>query len=159
MKSKWFNKKFFIFLFLLVFFIFLFFIFKTGDKSDNSNLAVAQIKIKDQIIEVEIADTPQQHYLGLSYRLELPENFGMLFIFSDKQPRTFVMRNMNFNLDIVFIEENEIVYICHDLSSNTKEEKFYCQSDSPVDKVLEIQGGFCEKNKVEVGDKIYFIEQ
>lgn len=158
MKSKWFNRKFFMFLFLLVFFIFLFFIFKTGDKSDNSNLAVAQIKIKDQIIEAEIADTSRQHYLGLSYRSGLSENAGMLFIFSDKQPRTFVMRNMNFNLDIVFIEENEIVYICRNLSPNTKEEKFYCQSDLLADKVLEIRGGFCEKNKVEVGDKIYFLE-
>jgi len=158
MKLSWLNKKFFIFSFLFIFLIFLIFIFKVGDKSTNVNLATKQIKIKDKIIDVEIADTTRQQYLGLSYREELPEKMGLLFVFLDKQPRTFIMRNMKFALDIVFIEENTIVYICPNLPPNTKEEEFYCQSDLLVDKVLEVNAGFCEENEIEIGDVIYFLK-
>ena len=81
----------------------------------------------------------------------------MLFLFPDKDIRSFIMRDMNFSLDLVFIDENEIVDIYKNLSFDEKDREVLYKSSRPVDKVLEVNGNFCDKNKIEVGDLITFI--
>jgi len=56
-------------------------------------------------------------------------------------------------LDIIWISGNEIVYIAKDVSPNYQETII---SQTSADKVLELNGGTCEKFNFKIGDKIEF---
>ena len=52
---------------------------------------------------VELALTPQEQAQGLSGRAELPPGAGMLFVYDTEGRRSFWMPDMNFPLDMVWI--------------------------------------------------------
>lgn len=112
------------------------------------------VRINNKEIKVEIADTPELRYKGLSNRDYLCEDCGMLFIFNDKNERIFVMREMKFNLDIIWIEDGVIVGIEKDLPKEGLNPLKFYSSKKAVDRVLEVKANFCEKNNIKVGDKI-----
>jgi uncharacterized membrane protein (UPF0127 family) len=131
----------------------LFYIVKTNQISD---LDYTKIIIDDKIVNVEIADTAEKHYQGLSNRKNLCDDCGMLFIFPDKKDRIFVMRNMNFPLDIIWIDDDKIVKIDKNLPPEDENPVNNYSSDAPVDYVLEVNEGFADKNNIKAGDKIIF---
>lgn len=103
-------------------------------------------------IEIEIADTSEKKYLGLSNRDYLCSDCGMIFVFHDKDEREFVMREMEFNLDIIWISDGRIVKIDKDLpAEGEKYEKIY-SSVTKVDMVLELNAGYCDGHGIKVGD-------
>src|SRR3989344_8044864 len=85
----------------------------TTTQDSDQKYEVRTLSIGGKVtIKVEVADTPEKTTLGLSYRESLPENFGMLFIFSEPHIPTFWMKEMNFPLDMIWIrEDNTIVDI------------------------------------------------
>lgn len=110
--------------------------------------------IGDQKISVEVVQTPWQQYRGLSFRKSLrPEN-GMLFLFPDKQVRNFVMREMNFPLDIIFIKDNKIQSIAANLEPEGALPQKVYSSSGPVDAVLELNGGYCARHNIKIGDRV-----
>ncbi|MCX6796303.1 MAG: DUF192 domain-containing protein, partial [Candidatus Falkowbacteria bacterium] len=95
---------------------------------------------------------------GLSYQKTLGENGGMLFIFPDYQVRSFWMKDMNFPLDIIWIKDDKIVKISANLAPEGNQPKNIYSSDEPVNYVLEVNAGFCGKNKIKIGEQIqYFL--
>ena len=52
---------------------------------------------------VDVADTPEKRFQGLSGRPVLEEGTGLLFIFSEERKHTFWMKDMRFPLDMVWI--------------------------------------------------------
>lgn len=112
--------------------------------------------INNEKINIEIADTPESRYQGLSGRKELCDNCGMLFIFPDKQIRTFVMRDMNFPLDMIWINDNKVVKINKNTIPESSNPVMRYSSDVPVNYVLEVNGGFCDKNEIKVRDGVEF---
>lgn len=112
---------------------------------------------QDKKINVELADTIEKQWLGLSNRESLDKENGMLFIFPNKQERTFVMRNMRFPLDIIWIEEAKVLSCSENLPPEGSEYKEKYSSKLPVNYVLEVNAGFCEENGVKVGDRVDFI--
>ena len=88
-------------------------------------------------------------------RTSLDENSGMLFIYADEKPRTYWMKNTLIPLDMIFINsEKEIVAISENTKTNQIEETY--SSIKPAQYVLEVNGGWCGKNGVEVGDVVSF---
>jgi uncharacterized membrane protein (UPF0127 family)/phosphatidylglycerophosphate synthase len=57
-------------------------------------------------IEVEIMDTAEKRALGLMYRQKINESEGMLFILDRVQIPKFWMKNVQFSIDMIFIDEN-----------------------------------------------------
>ncbi len=153
-----FKIKIFIFLLLCLFVFLLFYFFRSRpvDKTEFQESLLTKIKISNIEIEVEPVISDHKQYLGLSNRESISDNFGMLFLFPDKRARSFVMRDMNFTLDIVFINENEIVGIYKNLPFDQKNQEKIYNSPMPVDKVLELKGGFCDLHKISVGDFLSF---
>lgn len=86
---------------------------KTAIRFDkNRTEKPSLVKIKDKKFEVEVVDTEKDRQRGLMYRESLAENKGMLFIFDKPAPYDFWMPNVNFPLDIVWIDEGfEVVDI------------------------------------------------
>jgi uncharacterized membrane protein (UPF0127 family) len=60
-------------------------------------------------ITCEVADTSYERAEGLQHRDSLPVDRGMLFVYDEPDEKSFIMRNMNFPLDIIFIAENGTV--------------------------------------------------
>ena len=80
------------------------------------------------------------------------ENF---FIFADTDYRTFWMKDMQFNIDMIFINDNKIV----DIAGNMPKPKPWdwpatYESKSPADMVLEVTAGLSDKYDWQVVDQI-----
>ncbi len=121
-------------------------------RSKNKNI----VEINGKEIKVEVANTPELRYNGLSNRESLRADYGMLFIFGDKRERTFVMRNMNFPLDIIWINGNEVIGISKNLPPEGARYKNFYKSPAPVDYVLEVNAGFTGRNNIQIGNNVNF---
>lgn len=108
-------------------------------------------------INVEIADTKEKRSRGLGGRQSLATDSGMLFIFEGLDRRQFWMKNVSFPLDLIWIAKDKIVDITKSIppqmEAEDKDLTIY-QSNEPVDKVLEVNGGFAGANNIRVGDPI-----
>ncbi|MCK5510280.1 DUF192 domain-containing protein [Candidatus Parcubacteria bacterium] len=134
---------------------FIIFLFYTKEKQEQHQSIAPAVEINDIIIPVELADTPEKHIQGLSDKKELIG--GMLFLFDNKKVRNFWMKNMNFPIDIIWIDNGKIVNISENLQpEGERPEKTY-SSIYPVNYVLEVNAGFCEENNILIGDKIKII--
>ncbi len=114
----------------------------------------ATLTINQQVIKIEIASDLQHQYKGLSKRESLCDDCGMLFVWPQKDIREFVMRDMNFPLDILFISDGKILNIEKNLKPQDSNQLTIYRSLHPADMVLEINGGYSEKNNIQVGDRV-----
>ena len=64
-------------------------------------------------VTAAIADTPELRYLGLSDTADLPADRGMLFVYDAVDDRTFVMREMDFGIDIVYADSDGVITEIH----------------------------------------------
>lgn len=112
-----------------------------------------KVKIAKTLVNVEIADKPDLWYKGLSNHNPICSKCGMLFIFPDKAERTFVMREMRFPLDIIWIDEDKVVKIDKNLPPEGSFPENNYASLAPVNYVLEVNAGLTEKENIKVGDK------
>ena len=111
------------------------------------------IHLNNQELTVEIADDPKEQSQGLSYRQSLSTNKGMLFVFPQPAMPSFWMKNMNFSLDIIWInEDNIIVEITKNISPDTFPKTF--SPPSPIKYVLEVNSGWSNRNNIKINDKI-----
>jgi len=108
--------------------------------------------INNQQIPIEIMDTPQSKSVGMMGRDSMQK--GMLFPFGQVGEQSFHMKNCLIPLDIIFITGNKITDIaenCPPCMDNN------CESYSSTgDKVLELPGGFCDKNTIVRGNEVAF---
>lgn len=139
----------------LVLFLIIISVLGVMNSGEKPNL-LKRIKINDKIITVELVLDPYSQYLGLSDRASLCDNCGMLFIFSEKQKAEFVMRDMNFPLDLLFIVNNRIVEINRNLMPEGKQPINNYQSFEPINMALELPGGYCQQNNIQIGDQVDF---
>ncbi len=80
------------------------------------------LTIGEETIRVELAVTEEERARGLMYREELPEDAGMLFVFSSPAQRHFYMKNTPLPLDIGYFTPDGIlqeVYPLHPFDENT----------------------------------------
>ncbi|MCF7860324.1 DUF192 domain-containing protein [Patescibacteria group bacterium] len=106
--------------------------------------------------QADVADTSSKQYQGLSGRKWLAKNEAMLFLFPQASDRTFVMRRMNFPLDIVFIRDHKIINLYHDLLPEGDYPRSTYHSGLPADAVLEIPAGASRDCRLGVGVEIYW---
>lgn len=79
--------------------------------SQNTLLKHSTLTINNKTISVEIADTENARSLGLSGRKSLGSDQGMLFIWDKEVYPIFWMKDMNFSLDLIWINAVKIVAI------------------------------------------------
>ena len=89
-----------------LFFLFLFLLFILGCSEETNNILTIVTEEKEINVTVEIADSYEEHKVGLSNRELLDENTGMLFIFSYPKTLSFWMKDTFIPLDIMYIDEN-----------------------------------------------------
>ena len=116
----------------------------------NTGLPERVISIGKAVLQVELAQTPEERAIGLSHRYSLPEGYGMLFIFENEGSHSFWMKDTHFPIDIIWINtEKEVVYIEHSVTPETFPQSF--TSPIPALYVLEIPAKYT-KNRIMIGD-------
>lgn len=109
-----------------------------------------------QMIKVELADTPEERQIGLMHRKDLAEDEGMLFVFEQAQPRSFWMKNTLIPLDILYLDANAVVIDIQTMVPCPEDEE-QCPtypSAAPAKYALEINAGDAEYLGLEVGDTL-----
>ncbi len=121
-----------------------------------------KIKIENTEINIELANTNETRSRGLGNRTKLDEKSGMLFVFSKGSKPTFWMKDTKIALDIIWIKDKKIVKI----DKNVQPEPNVLDVDlkkypapSEVDYVLEVNGGFTDKNSIKAGQSLSGLEQ
>jgi uncharacterized membrane protein (UPF0127 family) len=138
------------------FFIIVIFLLSGCMRKENNLEKNKIVKINGHEIMVEIANTPKLQYQGLSGRKNLCADCGMFFVFKERSEKTFVMRDMNFPLDIIFIDGVQIVKIYKNLKPEGESLKNFYPSGQPVDYVLEVSGGYADAYGIKEGNIIKF---
>jgi len=83
----------------------------TNTNTTKTTLA-PYVKIKDSVIHVDLAITPDEQSKGLSIKNKLNDSDGMLFPFDTPGDYSFWMKDMKFPIDIIWIDSNyKIVHI------------------------------------------------
>ena len=137
--------KFFYLVLCAIFSAFIVFIF-TFLQEDTKILKVNNVSIKS-----EIAVTPSERKLGLSHRKLLKKGRGLLFIFEEEGYHSFWMKDMNFSIDILWIDaKKKIVHIEHSISPKSFPKSFSSKTKSQY--VLEIPARYSSENNIKVGD-------
>ena len=80
-----------------------------SDLSDVGGYKTTIIEINDEHVHVDIADTQQKRTLGLGNRPAQFSERGMLFIFERPASHGIWMKNMNYALDIIWLDETKNV--------------------------------------------------
>ena len=118
------------------------------------------LQIKDTTIKVEIADDQKSQLNGLSNRNYLDSNSGMLFIFDREDFYGIWMKEMNFPIDIAWINKDKvIIHIERNVLPETFPNIFKPDSSSDSNKalyVLEVNANFFEANNINLGDLVIF---
>ncbi|HYE23391.1 MAG TPA: DUF192 domain-containing protein [Candidatus Paceibacterota bacterium] len=105
-------------------------------------------------IKFEIADTFEKRQQGLSGRTEIPDDYGMLFVFEATDMHGFWMKDMHISIDIIWLSDTgEILGIEHGVSPDTYPNVFY--PPQPVSRVLETRAGYARERGWDVGAVIY----
>gem|GEM_PF-1134618 len=114
------------------------------------------VTIGDIIIPVEIADTQETLEKGLSGRFHLPKKQGMLFIFPTPDTYAFWMPNMNFPIDLIWINEEGLVVGFEQSMQPEKDLKHphYYKAPVPIQYVVEVNAGFVKKYGIAVGQEV-----
>ncbi len=107
-----------------------------------------------QTLDVEFAETDYEVQTGLMYRNSMGDNQSMLFIFPDVALHSFYMKNTEFPLDILFIDENQKIASFQKNAQPLNESSL--SSKVPIKYVLEINAGLSDKWNLAEGDSISF---
>ena len=134
-------------------------IFVNKIQNQKVNLsAKKEIKVGSINVAIEVADTNEERKRGLSGRKSLGENEGMLFVFEKENVfPSFWMKDMIIPIDIVWINDGVVVKIHKNVQSQPGKkdsELTLYRPDAPIDYVLEVKGGFSDKNGLKVEDRI-----
>jgi hypothetical protein len=139
-----------------IFSVFLLAAFSAGAASCRAQprVVVATQSGKEIAVAVEVAGTPAKRELGLQFRRQLDEDRGMIFLFPSERELSFWMKNTPISLDIIFINaERKIVGI---LPRAVPFSTDSLSVQAPSQFVLEVNGGYSQRNGVSVGDSVRF---
>ncbi|QLH83365.1 DUF192 domain-containing protein [Halosimplex pelagicum] len=103
-------------------------------------------------VEARVADTRPKRIVGLSNTSELATGEGMLFVHDAEEEHGYVMREMAFPLDIVFVGADERVTTIH--HAGVPEGSPETTYSGRGKWVLEVPRGWANRTGVEVGDRI-----
>jgi uncharacterized membrane protein (UPF0127 family) len=102
------------------------------------------------VIQAEVAQTPQEHSIGLMFRKSMGTNEGMLFEFEEPSQQCFWMKNTLLPLSVAFIADDGNVVNIEDMKPQTLDS--HC-SYQPVRFVLEMNDGWFAKRGIKPGTK------
>ena len=125
---------------------------------DNTPLQQKRILIGSTTYTVSVADTEARREQGLSGTKTLLPHTGMLFVFENPGKYGFWMKEMQYPIDIVWVNVNDqgvgsIVYIEQNVQPETYPKTF--TNVNIANAVIEVTAGEMAKQNIKVGDIVY----
>jgi uncharacterized membrane protein (UPF0127 family) len=108
-------------------------------------------------VPVEIVSTEEKMTRGLSGRPSLVPGQGMLFAFTGEDTYGIWMKDMNFAIDILWIDAKGAVV---DMQPRATPDSYplIFKPRRPALYVLEVEAGFIDQHGVRIGDVVSFVE-
>lgn len=103
---------------------------------------------EEVVVNCEVPSTDEEKMTGLMYRDSLCDNCGMFYDYVDGG---FWMKNVNFPIEMIFINDNQIV----DIKKANAQDETTIYPSVKSNGNLEVNDGFCESNNISIGDKVY----
>ncbi|MFM7025953.1 MAG: DUF192 domain-containing protein [Limnohabitans sp.] len=103
------------------------------------------------LMDVQLAQTPQERQIGLMFRKDMPQHEGMLFVFEQAATQCFWMRNTLIALTAAFVADDGTIVNLADMKPQTDDS--HC-STKPVRFVLEMNLGWFAKRNIQPGYKL-----
>jgi uncharacterized membrane protein (UPF0127 family) len=121
----------------------------------NNYYAETNLSIGSNNFSVQLAVNDEQRQLGLGRRPSLQNGTGMLFVFPEPRELGFWMKDMNFPLDIIWIDQNKKIAGFFENVSPASYPKVY-YSSTTVPYVLEVNAGTVSSDNIKIGDYANF---
>jgi len=102
-------------------------------------------------IDTQLALTAAEQQTGLMYRKEMPQQEGMLFVFTQPSTQCFWMKNTLLPLTAAFVADDGRIVNLVDMKPLTLDS--HC-SEEPVRFVLEMNQGWFAKKNLKKGSKL-----
>jgi uncharacterized protein len=110
------------------------------------------VSINGHDLFVELAFTPDTRSCGLSNRLTLGQNNGMLFLFSNTRKRTFWMKDTHIPLSIAFVDDTGQIVTIHQMEADQTNTTYH--SFQSVRYALEVNQGWFALHGIKIGDRL-----
>ncbi|MCX8163321.1 MAG: DUF192 domain-containing protein [Candidatus Micrarchaeota archaeon] len=104
-------------------------------------------------IFAKVADESWEQQIGFQRAKKIEENQGILFVFDKQEKRSFWMKDVEFDLDIIFLDENKKVVDFFTMERCLNEECKIYTSAKAAKYALEVKKGVL-KGCVYIGQKI-----
>jgi hypothetical protein len=106
-------------------------------------------------ISVDVVTTPAERTQGLSGRPSLGPSEGMLFRFERVEIQTFWMKDMRFEIDLLWIHDGRVVGVTERAKLPVPGQQLpLYRSPLPCDRVLEIPAGSFRRLGLSLGDSV-----
>lgn len=116
-----------------------------------------KLRLGDGVFRAQIADAPSEREKGLSGTQKLSRDEALLFIYDTDGRWGIWMKEMNYAIDIVWLNKNkEVIHIVKNVEPDTYPESFSPNQDARY--IVELAAGTADDKKVTIGDKAAFDE-
>jgi hypothetical protein len=148
------------FTFILIIFLFLsgqsFTVVDLDRDLKKSGLIISTSKKTCYLLSIWVAHSVKEKARGLMYVRDMPEQSGMLFVYTESGQRSMWMKNTYIPLDIIFIKNSETISsIARDAEPLSLKS---IRSTEPVNYVLEINAGMAKKMGIVPNDKVFWFD-
>ena len=146
--------------FILIMFLFLsgqsFTVVDLDRDLNKSSLIVSTSKKTCYLLSIWVVHSAKEKARGLMYVRNMPEQSGMLFVYTESDQRSMWMKNTYIPLDIIFIKNSETISsIARDTEPLSLKN---IRSIEPVNYVLEINAGMTKKMGIVPNDKVFWFD-
>ena len=115
------------------------------------NLQRVKLSAGMNVIDAQLALTPEQRQIGLMLRKDMPQHEGMLFVFEQPSQQCFWMKHTLLPLTAAFVGDDGTIINLADMKPQNLDS--HC-STQPVRYVLEMNQGWFAKKGIKAGSKL-----
>jgi len=116
----------------------------------------ATVTINGTVWHVEASVTAKEKEKGLGGRDRLLPLHGMIFVYDHKELYPFWMKGMQFPLDFIWLDGNEIIDVTQNVGVPAGDVIPVVTPKVPADKVLEVNAGEAQTYGIKIGDRVLF---
>lgn len=120
------------------------------DCATDSALEVVEVSAGNRTVRAEVAKTGEEKARGLSHRNCLNPDSGMLFSYELSGDYCYWMKDMNFPIDMVWLDDNKRAVTIKSAVGPETYPSSFCP-DRPARYVLEVSSGYAQQSGWSVG--------
>jgi len=107
-------------------------------------------------VDAEVADSRKERIRGLSEHESLDDGEGMLFVHDEEGTQTYVMREMDFPIDMVFVAANgTVTKVASAPAPGPDEDGESITRSGQARYVLEVPRGYADEVGLSAGDQVH----